>query len=315
MQYKSMLVLAYALLSAPAHAGSGITPGNYDFETFSVPGTAAGPNNLQVNQINDTGLVVGAQFTTPGENGYLRHANGTIVKFSNPLTTGTPDTFAYGLNNFGTAVGTYFDTAHNQFSGYFYHGGHFTTYNLPGLPAGSATVIVGLNDLGDFCGYYQAAPAFATVAFVNRHGSIQTFDFPGSTFIEATQINDEGDVAGTYIDSKNVDHGFIRGANGAITVIDVPGAAFSGTLLIGLNNRGWTSGHFWDSTNHEHGFARSPQGKFYQIDVPEANTNGGGLGTAGGGINDEGVVVGHYDPAAGGPEKAYIAFPERDDDE
>ena len=107
-------------------------------------------------------------------------------------------------------------------------------------------------------------------------------------------------------------HGFLRDKTGKITIIDVPGAAFTGTILIGVNNFGWTSGHFWDSRNHEHGFVRSPRGHFYQVDVPGADTVTAGSGTAGGGLNDFGVFVGHFDPEGGGVERGFIAKPDFD---
>jgi hypothetical protein len=62
---------------------------------------------------------------------------------------------------------------------------------------------------------------------------------------------------------------------------------------------------------------RSPLGKFFQIDVPGADTSKSGGGTAGGGLNNENEVVGHYDPIGGGPGLGYIARPghEIEDDE
>jgi len=65
------------------------------------------------------------------------------------------------------------------------------------------------------------------------------------------------------------------------------------------------SGHFFDTAGHEHGFVRLPNGHFLQIDVPNATD------TAGGGLNDLGVVVGHYVNQSG-EQVGYIATPDLD---
>ncbi len=52
----------------------------------------------------------------------------------------------------------------------------------------------------------------------------------------AAGINDAGQIVGDYIDSRGKDHGFLRTATGAFTVIDVPGA--TRTYAAGINNAG-----------------------------------------------------------------------------
>ena len=39
-----------------------------------------------------------------------------------------------------------------------------------------------------------------------------------------------------------------------------------------------------------------------------------GLGTAGGALNNDGVMVGHYDPAVSGDERGYVADPDDQED-
>ncbi|HMD42498.1 MAG TPA: hypothetical protein VKH45_05450 [Candidatus Acidoferrum sp.] len=315
MKVRFLLLLLAMSLCTLLYAAGGITSGSFNFSTFAVPDTPF-PGSLGVEHISNSKIIVG--YTSPPSlnptSGFTRHPNGNIVTLQDPLSSGAFQyTLASGVNTQGTVVGYYFDTANDQYSGFFYHGGTFTTYNIPGLPPYSATTILGINEFGAICGYYQAAPAYATVPYVNWWGHIDTnFPIPASVFTEPESVNDLGVVAGSFEDSSKVFHGFIRHLDGTITTVDVPGAAYTGTVLIGINNFGWTSGHFWDSGNHEHGFVRSPKGHFYQIDVPGADTVTPGLGTAGGGLNDEGTVVGHFDPAGGGAEIAYIASPDFD---
>jgi len=116
-------------------------------------------------------------------------------------------------------------------------------------------------------------------------------------------------VVGNYVDTTtNLERGFLRDTDGAIIRIDIPVTLYGGTDLLGINDLGWISGNFYDAAEHRHGFLRSPQGTFYQIDVPGAATNLAAGGTTGGGLNNLGIVVGHYDPANGGPERGYAAL-------
>jgi hypothetical protein len=313
MKTRFVLALMAASLCISVSASGQITEGSFKFTTFDVPGTPSGYGMLGVENINDFGVVVGYSDQSPTI-GYMRKPDGKITDLVDPLSTGPYEfTGAYGVNVEGTVAGYFFDTANDQYSGYFYKNGTFTTYNIPGLPQYSTTAILGINDFGAFAGFYEVPPAYAAVPFVNFDGHIDTnFVIPASTFTEPVVVNDFGQVAGIYVDGSGVDHGFFRDDRGKITSIDVPGAASPGTVVLGLNNFGWISGHFWDAENHEHGFVRSPEGQFFQIDVPGANTTTAFDGTAGGGINDFGVVAGHFDPGNGAVEEGYIAEPKLD---
>lgn len=319
---KFRLVLPCLLLSLGsvvfANPNPTLTPGRFDFRYFDINGTPPGLATLSVEHISDTGSIVGA-VTPPAvspTSGWVRDHDGEVTTIADPNNTGPfVYTLSNGINAQGTVVGYYYDTANAQYSGFFYQKGTYTTYNVPGLPAFSATTILAINEFGAFCGYYQPAPVYNTVPYCNWFGTLDTnFSIPGATFIEPESVNDRGEVSGSFYDGKQY-HGFFRDKHGNITTIDVPGAAFSGTVVIGLNNFGWTSGHFWDSGNHEHGFVRSPRGHFYQVDVPGAETVTAGAGTAGGGINDFGVFVGHFDPAGGGADRGFIARPDFDEEE
>ena len=83
--------------------------------------------------------------------------------------------------------------------GFFYRGGMFTNYVLPSKPTN--TVIFGINDDGDFCGYYQNAPSFVSTGFLSDDGKITSFLIPGSTSLNPISINDFDFVAGEYQDS------------------------------------------------------------------------------------------------------------------
>lgn len=304
----SSLITSLALAGV-AYGSDGIKPGTYEFKQFNVPNN----HNLGVNAINDLGSIVGYYSIPQGAiQGFLRSPDGDLTTVVDPADQGGATsgfTEAYGINFEGTVVGYFHDTAAAQYSGFFYRGGKFTTYNIPGLPPQSSTGVLGVNDLGVFCGFYSEAPSFASAnAFENQHGKLTEFSYPAAPLTYAFVINDFGQIGGYYVNSAGVYHGFFREWNGELTDVTVPGASTTpgiGTLVLGLNNFGWISGHFWDTSNKEHGFVRSPGGQFFQIDVPGAQQTGGG------GLNDEGAVVGHFVDSSGN-WIGYIATPKRD---
>ena len=85
-------------------------------------------------------------------------------------------------------------------------------------------------------------------------------------------------------------HGFLY-ANGAFTIIDVPGASY--TFANGINNTGQIVGSF--EKNGVHGFIET-RGTFSTIDVPGVSAPGGRrVSTVATGINDAGHIVGFFD--------------------
>ena len=112
-----------------------------------------------------------------------------------------------------------------------------------------------------------------------------------------TAINTAGDVAGFYLDTNNVVHGFVFPAGGAITSFDVTGAGTSageGTFPASINSSGVIAGGYTDSTNASHGFVRAANGTIATFDAPGAPTNTKDRGTVAASINDSGVIVGFY---------------------
>jgi len=100
------------------------------------------------------------------------------------------------------------------------------------------------------------------------------------------KINKNSVIAGWYLDSHTVAHGFVRMANGQITEFDAPGATY--TYSNDINSLGQIVG-----TTSTHAFLRRANGVFIKIAVPGAvNTNAQG-------INDSGAITGAYSDSAG----------------
>lgn len=116
--------------------------------------------------------------------------------------------------------------------------------------------------------------------------------FQGTTPI---YVNASGEVMGWIQDENNVFHGFVRDAQGGVTVFDVPGAGtgpFQGTFAPGLvpdgfDNHGDIAGEYFDANNTPHAFVRNKDGSIFTFDAP-----GQIAGTYAGGVNNNGPVVG-----------------------
>ena len=123
-------------------------------------------------------------------------------------------------------------------------------------------------------------PPLASLTYTN-------IDIPGAfTFVSA--INNAGVMVGSLEDASSFEnHGFIRDANGGITLIDVPGAFL--TIPTSINNLGDVAGSiFGDPVDGStHGFVLH-NGAFQSIVFP------GATATFVGGINDNGDLVGQF---------------------
>ena len=95
---------------------------------------------------------------------YMRTAAG---QFTSIVFPGKAVTAAYGINNLGQIVGTYFDVAGDQVlgvHGFVLTNGTFTTIDFPKQPTAgpTATYAVGINDAGDIVGGYNDDDVFQT---------------------------------------------------------------------------------------------------------------------------------------------------------
>src|ERR1700722_589312 len=275
------------------------------YTTFVVPEAAgATANSLGVQSINKSGVIAGFLTDASGNlKTWQRAAKGNITVLVDPLDTSTPTvTSAYGIARNGTMTGYFFDTETGFYSGFFYSGGGaFRTYNVPGQPAGTDTVVSGINDQANqFCGFVLAPPYTTYQAFVSINGAVSVFSVDGSNDTQCLALNNLGQAAGSYIDGAGVTHGWVRDSNGTITIIDVPGAVtapgaapcypgtVAGTTVNGINDKGFISGHYWDRSYKSHGYVLTPGGTFIKFNVP------GAFQTGGGGLNAAGVMVGHW---------------------
>jgi len=144
-----------------------------------------------------------------------------------------------------------------------------------------------------------AALALLSATSAIAQSSLVTFDAPdaGKAVNQGTvptSINSKSVIAGYYIDSGNLLHGFLRQPNGAITEFSPPN--MSDVFVLGINTSGQVIGsgtHKVGSTFVTDGFLRSPGGHYTLIDAP------GAIYTQPLQIKDNGMIAGYFQASDG----------------
>jgi N-acetylneuraminic acid mutarotase len=109
-------------------------------------------------------------------------------------------------------------------------------------------------------------------------------------------INASGEVAGMYIDSNGLRHGFVHQAHGTVTTFEAPAAGSGqsqGTIPLSINTSGVVTGFYIDAQNAVHGFVRSATGAINSFDAPGAGS-ARNRGTTPVSINAAGTIVGDF---------------------
>jgi probable HAF family extracellular repeat protein len=134
------------------------------------------------------------------------------------------------------------------------------------------------------CLYLLAAPGAAAQTLV-----FSTIDFPGAISTQASGINAQGEIVGTYTDSGGRVHGFLL-SGGHFRSIDFPGA-FS-TSARGIGPAGDIVGSYLlpgeSGSVPNHGFLMTRRGGFFKVDVP------GHVNTIAQRILPDGTILGCY---------------------
>ena len=259
---------------------------------FSQLGTYA----MGVNLAGD----VAGYYIDPGgiDHGFIRSAAGVITTVDVPVN-GNLGTLIFAINGTGDTVGAYYDAQNDEHSFVRSSNGAITTFDPPNSNPGSGgqsindggTVAGGFLDANGAHGYLRATD-----------GTFTTFDPTGSgaqiEIVVPFQINASGAVAGTYLDTNGVYHGFLRDPNGSITILDAPGggtAAEEGTDLLGINASGTIAGGISVGTVNgvvgtTHSLVLATDGTYTIFDPPQSGAHSS-LAEA---INDSGAVVGIY---------------------
>jgi hypothetical protein len=255
--------------------------------TFDYPGVG---NLTRPQKISDKGDIVGLYVDNTGATrGFIMF--GGTGHFSVPLVA--PDdtanlTEGRGINNSRLVCGDYLDNASGTFHGFFAQKGTYMNYDVPGS---TTTIVLGVNNVGNFCGSDTPATGVQS-AFLSIGGTVTEFAIPDATATLAYQINEANQSCGYFVDAAGVSHGFFRDSDGSIrSPLDYPGS--TSTIIFGNNNKNWMVGRYTTPDGLTHGFFLILPNKFLNYDYPGATF------TSLNGINSDGLVVGRYMDASG----------------
>jgi hypothetical protein len=173
-------------------------------------------SSIQLIGVNDAGTIVGSLLQNPSDDctaGSTVCRGGFIYQDGKFITTslvafGSPYTIATDISNSGEVVGIYYNTTTKQEGGFSYVDGKYTRVNAPGA---KSTYVFGISPTtGVMVGVFTNSSGDKE-AFVDDKGKFTTTAFPGSKPYSTNVfgINDNGDLTGSYKNSKNVAEGFL----------------------------------------------------------------------------------------------------------
>jgi hypothetical protein len=251
---------------------------------FDYPGTGNQTRPQKINSMRDVaGVFVDIN---GGSFGFTMRSNGV---FSPPITDPNDTsnfTEGRGINDSRVVCGDYLDSL-GAFEGFLLTGHTFTNY----APEPTFTIVLGINNAGDFCGSEIPSSTGIQSAFTNIGGVLTDFTVQNATATLAYQLNATNQTCGYYIDASGVTHGYFRDSDGTIHArIDPVGS--TGTILFGNNDRNLMVGRYSDAGGVTHGILFVPPRTFVVYDQPGATF------TSLNGINARGQIVGRYtDPS------------------
>jgi len=271
-----------------ALAQSSDSPLAFSFQlvtTFDYPGTG---NQTRPQKINDLGDIAGLFVDTSAASfGFMRLNSGNFGRpIADPNAT-TNFTEGRGINNSRLVCGDYTDSA-GAFEGFFLSGRTFTNYVVPNA---TTTIVLGVNNVGDFCGSDIPSSTGIQGAFLSIGGTVTEFTVPTATATLAYQLNTTNTICGYYIGADGLTHGYYRDPDGTIhSPIDPVGS--TGTILFGNNDRNLIVGRYSDSAGATHAIVFLPPNRFLVYDFPGATF------TSFNGINRANTITGRYtDPS------------------
>lgn len=149
-------------------------------------------------------------------------------------------------------------------------------------------VVQGGNDKGKYVGDHLDTDFVTRLGFEGKSGRYKSdfvLNVQGVTSTNPRQINNKKDVAGGYIDSSGIQHGFVL-HNGKLITFDAPNSV-GVTTAEGINDSMQVSGLYTDDSANRHAFVYDARKGTYTILDP----GDGSTAQEAWGINNAGLVV------------------------
>jgi hypothetical protein len=213
------------------------------FTPLNDPAAGTGANQgTQADTINDHGVVVGVYITSTGAVHGFRYQSGQYATITVPHAYYGKPGYGVGIacnNNAGAMVGWVTPTASNVVEGLVDTAGNVTTFTGPGAGTrpGDATFANAISNTGAIVGTSNG-PSGASHGWVLSGTRFTTLADPHATGAFGTApegINRHGVVAGVYLDTHGLPHGFLvnTGITGAASPVPARSAASGPTPASG----------------------------------------------------------------------------------
>ena len=226
-------------------------------EPFNLPGFNEKTKKFSTSLfgISNNGSLAGAANPSGSVEGFVQIGS-TVFTF---YGAGTDNTYAYAVNDAGTAVGQYFDSSNLS------HGFVWTQASGPlevAYPGAAQTSCTGVNDFGTIVGTYTMAS-----------GQIGGFEVVNGNFVATdlivVGISSAGYLVGSYtVPGGASTEGFllypVQAQNPPDTIMAASNAM--STSVYGVDVSGDVVGAYTDSTNVSHGMLYTAKGKLITID-------------------------------------------------
>jgi hypothetical protein len=282
----TIAALALLVFSSPESEGAA---GSVQLLIPTIDYPATGLTGTRASSVNNKGDLDFELDTASGSKvGYKAHGAKPISPLSAPGSTGL--TIPDQLNDADTIVGAFFDGT--TYHGFFLNGTTFTQYDVSGS---TQTTVFGINDQGNFGGYYIPSSGTAHLqAYIDLNGIQSDVTPTGSVGDEILGMNNVNGSVGNYSTTDPFlsattcgCHGFVRFPSGNIVVFDPSGSI--ATTPKGINKLNIVVGRYYDSGLVLHGFVYVMKtGQTIQYDHPA------GTQTSLNGINDKNIIAGRY---------------------
>ncbi len=244
--------------------------------------------------INDHDVIAGSYVDANGvEHGFFGPLNGTYTTFDyGGTSTGTEPR---ALNDAGDITGFAADPSFAVGTEFLRDGkkGTISTFEKSGVPLdGIAQGIIKKKEMST--GDYIDPNTGIRTGYLAKDGNYQSDVNLGlnATRTSPRGMNKHGILAGLFIDSGAVQHGFILDSSGVPQVIDADSSGT--TALEGINKKELVSGQVTDSSGNPHSFLYDrTTGTFTSIDVSD-----GSVLQQAWGVNDKGEVAVSTDVAS-----------------
>jgi uncharacterized membrane protein len=268
--------LAHALAVLATLGLPGAVQAGYIVQEVAI----AGADGTSLWDVNNAGTLVGfagiAGSTIGATAGFVLESGGTVTTLTGPA--GAISSYALGISDTGTVVGSYVSTSTVQpdgsvilgpSTGFIYTGGFYTTFTVVGA---TDTFLRGISpDARYVSGYYSTA-AEAGIGFVYDvlSATFTPVSVADSIFTIAQGINSAGQLAGsdTLSGPPTTSVGFVYDMPSA-TRTDLTIAGASSTRLRSIDDNGVLAGWFVDPFG-THGFIGSTT-SYEQIDFAGAD--------------------------------------------